>query len=241
MVKLGHTAPVKKISAAVIDFKNKLFRKNMAKAANAKPKPAKKQKEVVEEGEILTKKKKRKIKDKRFQDLKKTQKAIGKHSKGLPYASFRRVVDEVLKTQAAGLDYTYGTNNATKNDFRIQASAVKVLLAASEETLMDLFKFANVTAVNNKRQTVKFKDFAPEVTRMFAKHIFQEAQSASSAAKGMKNIEEWAPKNFKKDTDFDLVIGKKKAKIVQTTVQEEEQEEQEEDFVDPEGNMSDLD
>jgi hypothetical protein len=41
---------------------------------------------------------------------------------------------------------------------------VKVLLAASEETLMDLFKFANVTAVNNKRQTVKFKDFAPEVT-----------------------------------------------------------------------------
>ena len=54
----------------------------------------------------------------------------------------------------------------------------------------------------------------------------------------MKNIEEWAPKNFKKDTDFDLVIGKKKAKIVQTTVQEEEQEE---DFVDPEGNMSDLD
>jgi hypothetical protein len=115
---------------------------------------------------------------------------------------------------------------------------LKVLLAASEETLMDLFKFANVTAVNNKRQTVKFKDFAPEVTRMFAKHIFQEAQSASSAAKGMKNIEEWAPKNFKKDTDFDLVIGKKKAKIVQTTVQEEEQEE---DFVDPEGNMSDLD
>ena len=114
MVKLGHSAPVKKVSAAVIDFKNKLFRKNMAKAADAKPKPAKKQKEVVEEGEILTKKKKRKIKDKRFQDLKKTQKGVGKHSKGLPYASFRRVVDEVLKTQAAGLDYTYGTNTATK-------------------------------------------------------------------------------------------------------------------------------
>ena len=48
MVKLGHSAPVKKVSVAVIDFKNKLFRKNMAKAADAKPKPAKKQKEVVE-------------------------------------------------------------------------------------------------------------------------------------------------------------------------------------------------
>jgi hypothetical protein len=34
MVKIGHNAPVKKVSAAVIDFKNKLFRKNMAKAAD---------------------------------------------------------------------------------------------------------------------------------------------------------------------------------------------------------------
>jgi hypothetical protein len=47
---------------------------------------------------------------------------------------------------------------------------------------------------------------------MFAKHIFEEEQCAEKAGRGLLNITKWLPQQFKKETDFDYVIGKRKRK-----------------------------
>ena len=85
---------------------------------------------------------KKKNKGKRLKDLIKAQKGLGKEAKGIPFASFRRVVEHVMKEQASKF--------ANADDFRIGKTAVNLLHAASEKCMTDLFKFANVTALSNK-------------------------------------------------------------------------------------------
>jgi histone H3/H4 len=221
MAKTTYTAPVKKVSAAVMDFKNK--KKKMMMAADKKVEKKKKEKG---ENEVTTIVRKKKNKGKRLKDLIKAQKGLGKEAKGIPFASFRRLLEQVMKEQASKF--------ANADDFRIGKTAVNLLHAASEKCVTDLFKFANVTAVSNKRQTVQPHDFLPEVTRMFAKHIFEEEQCAEKAGRGLLNITKWLPQQFKKETDFDYVIGKRKRKQSDPTEKKRDEEPKEEPEEEPE-------
>lgn len=185
MAKTTYNAPVKKMSAAVVEFKKKKSVENNKKMKKVK---------VEEIKEIVVKKKKKK-KGKQLKELIKAQKGVGKEAKGIPVASFRRLVDDVMQEQA--------TKYADGSDFRIGKKAVAMLKNSAEKCVTDLFKFANVTTVLNKRIKLMKNDFFPEVTRMFAPHIFEEEQCAEKANRGLKNITARLPQKFKKETDFD--------------------------------------
>ena len=107
MAKTTYTAPVKKVSAAVMDFKNK--KKKIMMAADKKVEKKKKEKG---ENEVTTIVRKKKNKGKRLKDLIKAQKGMGKEAKGIPFASFRRLLEQVMKEQASKF--------ANADDFRIE-------------------------------------------------------------------------------------------------------------------------